>query len=66
MREKFEAIKNSCPWAKIKEAAGTHILNECTAISPGRDNQCYYKNCAVVFWLRHITPNEPDGDNNGG
>ena len=55
MRDQFEEIKNACPWIKIHRSGKV----ECMAVAQSSfvDGECYYKNCAVLFWIRNLKCN---------
>ena len=48
-QSEYENIKNGCPWIQINEKG----RSKCRALICG-DDECHYKNCAILFWLRHI------------
>ena len=53
MREQFEAVKNGCPWIQISFDPETEP--KCRAIRGiNDDDDCHYKNCAILYWLRNI------------
>jgi len=52
MREQFEAVKNGCPWIQISFDPETEP--KCRAIRGINDDDCHYKNCAILYWLRNI------------
>ena len=52
MREEYEAIKHGCPWIQISYDPKTEP--KCRAIRGINDDDCHYKNCAILYWLRNI------------
>jgi len=60
MREKFESIKNGCPWIEITE--DTSCCRALFSNDLSADTTCHYKNCAVLYWLRHLTNTAPGSE----
>ncbi len=52
-RDKWEGLKNGCPWLKIGDYEDNQQLWQCMAITHG-DNDCHYKSCAILYWFRHL------------
>jgi len=48
-KDEYENIKNGCPWIQINEKGRA----KCRTLLCG-DDECHYKNCAILFWLRNI------------
>ena len=56
MRDQFEEIKNGCPWIVITENEDGGMESHCQATK----DICWYKGCAVLYWLRNMTYEEKD------
>ncbi len=53
MREQFKEIKNGCPWLDLESCAAMRTAYPF--------NDCHYKNCAILYWLRQtLLRNAPE------
>jgi len=54
MEINFERLKFNCPWAYYCE--GFWLCK----VLPGNDKDCREDKCAILYWLRNLTPNQAD------
>jgi len=52
MKEKFEELKNGCPFIRIGK--GDYSLCTAHGHNYDNDNECYYKNCPFIYWMKHL------------